>query len=183
MSERQGNRERRTFLGVVFILLGVSLFLQNVLSGLSWSIVLAILGALFMAAYVRRRTYAMLVPGCILLGLGIGEIVDAGWYGRMDVGELGLGIGFLAIYVIDLVQNGRASWWPIVPGGILAAWAIGSAYESFEAVIVKGWPLVFVVVGVLFLAGVLDRRRGGRGITEGAPDEASRADRYGRWGG
>lgn len=183
MSDRRDNGERRTFLGIVFILLGASLFLQNVLSGLAWSIILAALGALFLAAYFRRHTYAMLVPGCILLGLGVGEIIDTVWLGRLDVGELGLGIGFLAIYAIDLAQSRRASWWPLIPGAILAAWAIGSAYESFQALIVKGWPLVFVLIGVLFLAGAFDRRRGGRGTPVEAQDEASRADRYGRWGG
>ncbi len=43
----------------------------------------------------KKNSAGVLIPGCLLLGLGIGM-----FYGRPDVGVLvGLGIGFIAMFV------------------------------------------------------------------------------------
>ena len=47
--------------------------------------VLLVAGTLFLAGYLLRRSYGLLIPACILLGLGAGSLGAETWF---DFGEL-----------------------------------------------------------------------------------------------
>jgi len=143
-----------TIVGVVLIALGV-LFLLGQSLNLSGSIWLIGLGALFLVGYFARRSYGLLIPGCILLGLGAGEAIG--------FSDLGLGLGFIAIFAVDTLvyrtgaaQGGSTShWWPLIPGVIIAGSAVANSnralFGSFGQVIHDWWPLLLVGLGVLLL--------------------------------
>ncbi len=71
------------------------------------------------------------------------------WVGDLDT--IGLGAGFVAIYVIDILYRGRSHWWPLIPGAILIV--AGVASGSLEHLISVGWPLVLIVIGLRMLVG------------------------------
>lgn len=156
-------RQGRLFVGVILILLGLGLFATQFVAGLSDAIVLFLLGGAFMAGYLSRRAYGLLIPGCILLGLGLGSVGEGSLLGFGDMSSLGLGLGFIAIYVIALLVEGRSSWWPLIPGGILLVNGLASGSEAIRQMLSLGWPLLLVLLGLLILAssfGLISRKSG-----------------------
>jgi hypothetical protein len=150
-------RQRRVVAGTTLALIGLALFWLNITEGPSHAIIMAAIGAAFLAAYYAGQGYGLLIPACILLGLGLGELAEEVWWG--DFNQLGLGLGFIAIYVIDRLRRGETSWWPLVPGGIITVSALGAEFGTVRAAVEKGWPLILVVIGVALIAGVGKSRR------------------------
>ena len=92
--------DKRRYMGVVLVVLGVLLFAVQFVGGTDGAAKPIIIGAAFVVAYLSRREYGFLIPGCILLGLGLGRI-GADLWNVYEYATIGLGVGFLAIYVID----------------------------------------------------------------------------------
>jgi hypothetical protein len=67
---------------------------------------------------------------------------------------LGLGGGFLLIYVVSALR-GRApgDWWPLIPGGILTVIGLMLAANATGALAVIGrwWPAVLVIAGLFII--------------------------------
>lgn len=146
--------ERNLAPGLVLIGLGV-LFGIVQLTGIGGEAVVLVIGGGLLVGYAATRLYGYLVPGGILSGLGIGVI----WQAQVlsDAGGaplVGLGAGFLAIYLIDLfVRHDRALGWPVIPGGITLT--IGLLLETGNGGTLAGaaplWPIALVLVGGLLL--------------------------------
>ena len=102
--------------GVILIALGALFFLAQ-LTDLGGEAVVAVIGGAFLVAYAFTRQYGFLVPGGIMTGLGLGILSQS--QATPDAGGvvvIGLGAGFLSIYLIDLlVRRTSALWWPIIP--------------------------------------------------------------------
>ena len=73
----------------------------------------------FMAAYLAKKEYGFLIPACILLGLGAGSIGANSFFDFGDSRQLGLGFGFVAIFLIALLYERKSHWWPLIPGAAL----------------------------------------------------------------
>jgi len=120
------------------------------------ALVVLALGLAFLAAHVITRQYEPLVPGGILTGLGAGIVTSQSLAVTDELAAgivvLGLGLGFLSIWIIGgLLQVAAHHWWPLVPGGILAVIG-GSLVSGGQAVqILDFWPVVLVGLGVLVL--------------------------------
>jgi hypothetical protein len=118
-------------------------------------IVLA-LGIAFLAAHLVTREYGLLVPGGILSGLGAGIVASQQLVTTEAVSSglivLGLGLGFLSIWVIgQLLRVARRRWWPLIPGGILTLIG-GSLVLGGQAVqVLEFWPVGLVGAGLLVL--------------------------------
>jgi hypothetical protein len=150
----EGNRGQLVT-GAILILLGVGLLALQFVEGLSEAVILFLIGGVFVAGYLYSRAYGLLIPGCILLGLGLGSV---GGSSITSVSEdmfvlLGLGVGFIAIWVIPLVYEGKSIWWPLIPGIILIVVGLVEGNESLEKLLEVGWPLILVLIGLLILAG------------------------------
>jgi hypothetical protein len=164
--------ERRWVPGLVLIALGI-VFLAIQGFGVGEEIIVAVIGAVFLVAYAVRREYGFLIPGSILTGLGIGvalesRVTDNGW-----TVVLGLGLGFTAIYVIDVLSSSarEGQWWPLVPGGILTAIGLGLAFDAqplLEA-LERWWPLLLIIGGLALLLRPMLRARS----AERGPEESS----------
>jgi hypothetical protein len=119
-------------------------------------LVVTVIGVAFLAAFAFRRTYAYLVPGGILTGLGAGIIasqtltlVDEQTGGVI---VLGLGLGFLSIWVIGaIVHVDRHHWWPIIPGGILAVVGAALLIGGQAVNLLDYWGVVIVAIGLIVL--------------------------------
>ena len=144
--------------GAILIVLGVGLFALQFAEGLSESVVLFLIGGLFVAGYLYSRAYGLLIPGCILIGLGLG-MVGGGTLDSLDeAGEerlilLGLGVGFVALYVIPLVYQRKNIWWPLIPAAVLIVVGIVQGNKDLEQLLEVAWPLIIVFIGLLILAG------------------------------
>lgn len=133
--------------GLLLVAIGLALLLA-LTTDVGGQVVVAALGVGFLAAYAATRSYGYLVPGAILTGLGTGIVVaDLG--GPEGAIQLGLGLGFLAIAVLDRLTGGTGSgwWWPFIPGGILTV-AGGSDISGVRNVGVYVVPAVLIVVGI-----------------------------------
>jgi hypothetical protein len=139
--------------GIILITLGV-LFLLGQSLDVGGEAAVALIGAAFLIAYALTRQYGFLVPGGIMTGLGLGIIFED----RVNAGGapvlLGLGGGFLLIYVVSVLRGRMpGDWWPLIPGGILSAIGLMLAANATGALAVVGrwWPLLLVLVGLYFV--------------------------------
>jgi hypothetical protein len=126
--------------------------------GIGQDVILFCIGGLLIAAYLYTGTYGLLVPGGILLGLGLGSIGEHRF--RLFEGDftlLGLGIGFATIWLVALLYRRRSHWWPLIPGTILIIAGLRAGRETLEFLLEKGWPLILVFVGLLIVIGALGR--------------------------
>jgi hypothetical protein len=118
------------------------------------------IGLAFLVAYVFTRKYGFLVPAGVLTGFGCGAVAASMW-NFADSGALIVvagGLGFLIIYVVDILMSGSMlRWWPVIPGGILTMVGASVAADS-QGLRQVGmwWPLLLIAFGLLILFG---RRR------------------------
>ena len=84
---------------------------------------------------------------------------------------VGLGIGFIAIFVVDRFYRGKTAWWPLIPGLILLVTGAATGHIDFGKLMSKGWPLILVILGILYLTGLLgSKSKGNGGNPPSAPD-------------
>lgn len=171
------------FAGVLLLVLGLLLlaaqFVPQVRALDLWSAFPVVIGVAFLGGYVYSRQYGFLIPGCILTGLGLGLLVArlVPVHAIADTATVtGLGLGFLAIYPIDLAVRGRepGQWWPLVPGGIILL--TGLAPALWQDVWQVAPALALIVIGFIILA---------RALTPGASERsderrARRVERHAR---
>lgn len=119
------------------------------------------LGAGFLVWWIFTGNYGLLVPAGVLGGLGAGLMLgEAGFYG--NAAALGLGAGFVAIYLLDALRHRhRSNWWPLVPGAVLIAVGLLQNTTGWGRLGDLGWPLFLIVAGVI-VVGVALAGRGRR---------------------
>ncbi|HEV8636968.1 MAG TPA: hypothetical protein VG370_22335 [Chloroflexota bacterium] len=152
MMEPGGNR---ALAGAVLIVLGLGLFALQIVGGLGDAVVLFLIGGVFVFFYFARRVYGLLIPGCVLLGLGLGRVGEVAGFARGEVEGIGLGAGFLAIYLIDTIYRRRSHWWPLIPGLILTLGGIVRLSADAQRLLSVGWPILLILAGLVLLAGGL----------------------------
>jgi hypothetical protein len=168
MNEEQRNR---TAVGAILILLGLAFLAMQIWEGLGGDLFLFLFGSVFVVGYLVTRNYGLLIPGGILLGIGLGAIGSDALVGLGDLAVIGLGLGFVFIYVVALIYQGRSHWWPLIPGGILIVVGLAQGSEIMEQLLSVGWPLVLIFFGLLLLAGAFGLIGRGGGGTDRPPQE------------
>lgn len=141
----------RAVAGAVLILLGL-LNLAVVRTAVGGEIAPLIIGSAFLVWFAFSQSYGLLIPGAIMTGIGLGIVFDTMRPFGAEPVLIGLGSGFVAIYVIDRLMGNRRSggWWPLIPGGIILL-------VSFEEILYRSllrdwWPLGLVLLGLILIA-------------------------------
>lgn len=155
--------------GIILVGLGLVMLLGQFVDLGGW-VFLVGLGIVFLALYFAMRSYPFLIPGCILVGLGVpiafGEanLVQGEQHGGWIV--VGLGLGFCAIWVIDKLFRRVSRWWPLVPGVILTLVGAGIVLNAqgllstqVLSLLEQWWPIILVAIGLGILVEQLVRRR------------------------
>lgn len=141
--------DRGMVLGIVLILVGLVLYFED-WEWLDADWILVILGVVFLAVYLAKRRFGLLVAGSILAGLGAGQLLEDSLLRTVDAEAMGLAIGFVAISAIALAVEGSRLWWPLVPGGILIVVALPGAAGLVDFLLAN-WPLLLVLAGVVLV--------------------------------
>jgi hypothetical protein len=149
----------RVITGFLLIALGLGLWGLNLSDDVGRRTVLLALGGLFIAGYLYSRAYLQLVAGGVLFGLGLGMLGEQYRFFWGEYSRLGLGAGFILIFVIAFLYERRSHWWPLIPGTILILLGLGRWNRAWTYMFGEGWPLLLVVGGVLVLLGALGRPR------------------------
>lgn len=145
--------ERRSWPGVILIVLGV-IFLAGQQLEIGGEGIVAAIGLAFLVAYVFTHHYGLLVPGGIMTGLGLGIVFETNIGGQGAPVLLGLGLGFLTIYVIDTAGRRAVwGWWPLVPGGVLTLVGLlqAGSQTGWLGVVGRWWPAALIGAGVYLL--------------------------------
>jgi len=159
------------------VVLGIGLFflLAQIVPDIGRWIVLGI-GLVFLAAFVAKREYGFLIPGCIVSGVGVGIVLastlDDPWSGVSVL--FSIAGGFVAIWIISTLMHSadrgwpdgdskdvaQALWWPLIPGGILTLIGIIIlAEDGFDSDLLRWWPLLLVGAGLIIVISSMRRRR------------------------
>ncbi len=149
----------RIVLAVILIVVGAVGLVSQVVdlptSVGGWIVLLIGLGLL--GAFVYTRQYGYLIPAGIMTGLGAGIIASesitlTGDQAKGGAIVLGLGFGFLAIWVVGAVMSvARNHWWPIIPGGILAVIGVALLIGNDAVKVLEFWWVVLIAVGLIVL--------------------------------
>ncbi len=147
------NANRRQIIpGLILIVLGI-VFLLTQYFEFGPGLFLILLGLIFLIPYAFTRNYGLLIPGCILTGIGVGLVFERA-LSRPDVTvSFGLGLAFIAIFLVQFILAGSSHWWPLVPGGILVLVGFAELVPQGQALLEKAWPLALIAFGLAVLAG------------------------------
>lgn len=136
----------------VLIALGLILLVGQWL-GVGGEAVVAVIGIAFLVAYSATSQYGFLIPGAIMTGLGVGIIYQTRYGGGAAV-VLGLGLGFVAIYVAGAVRHQFAgNWWPLIPGGVLTGIGLLAAanQQGLAGDVARWWPVLLIAFGLYLI--------------------------------
>jgi hypothetical protein len=146
--------------GLVLILAGMALYFIKPLRGVPSFVVMTSLGGLLLAGYFYTARFGLLVSGCLLAGLGIGLLETGELWHAGNFRWLVLGIAFVAIWALGLLRERKSRWWPLVPGAILILLGFRALREARQFLFSRdGWPILFVIVGLLIVVASLGSRR------------------------
>lgn len=156
MTQGARSHPRQTIiLAIVLIGVGAASLVANVVPD-SGGVIVLLIGLGLLAAFAFLREYGYLVPGAIMTGLGIGIVASL----ALDVTEevqggivvLGLGLGFIGIWVIGALARVEGNhWWPFVPGGILASVGAALLIGGQAIDLLAFWPVVLIAIGIVVL--------------------------------
>ncbi len=162
------NRSKRggMVVGAILVAIGIMNLLANIIrTDIEMYLVLAI-GVIFLVAGLAAHSRGLLIPGGIISGVGAGIVVMEKLGSLIsEDGKGGLflmifSLGWLLISLLSLVvpeEDGTRyfMWWPLIPGGILAATGgmilQGETGLKILGVIGQGWPVVLIGIGLYLL--------------------------------
>ena len=122
----------RSTAGAILITVGLVLFAFQFMQGLGPELLFFSLSAAFLAGYLWTRSYGLLIPGGILLGVGLSVLGSESRSVLGDLGVIGLGIGFILIYLVARLVEGRSHWWPLIPGAALILPGVAAGSELLD---------------------------------------------------
>lgn len=150
------------WLGILLVLVGVALLVQAALPAntiTAGTVLLLAIGAALIAGWLFGGSWFAAIPGLLLLALGVaGLIRELNIYIGAGTTALSLALAFVLIWAIGLARD-RRSRWPLVAAAVLGVIGLiqisGQLSNIPELSVV--WPVVIIVVGVLFM--IAARRR------------------------
>jgi hypothetical protein len=145
------SKNRGLIAGVILIALGLVFLVAQFLGGVGDAFILFLIGGAFVFGYFSRGQYGLLIPGGILLGLGVGSVLQQIPQLGGEFDTVGLGLGFVLIYIIDLLRRGTTPWWPLAPGGVLILVGLAESSPQFQTWFSRGWPVLLILFGLVLL--------------------------------
>lgn len=155
-------RRARIIAGVSLVTIGLlTLVMQFGNSMTLGQYFLNALGLIFLIWGLTTDSFGLLIPGGVLSGIGLGTYLVSGPLSDVEgaatvaVFLLAFAAGWALITLLSGFTGEGLQWWPLIPGGIMAA--IGGALLSggFALEVLswlgRGWPLGLVIVGLYLI--------------------------------
>ena len=153
-------KRQQIYFGTALIVLGIALYFLRSFEGLGRSAIFFLVGGAFLAGYFYRREFGLLIPACLICGIGVGMLGENAFFEGYHATLIGLGIGFVAITLIALIYQRRFHAWPLIPGVVLILVGIPDTSRLLHYALTN-WPLLLIALGVLILVRAIS----GRGAT------------------
>jgi hypothetical protein len=153
----QRNRRSQIAAGVALVVIGLVALSLQYFEGPGRAVVLLLAGGSFIATYFYTDIYGLLIPGGVLSGLGLGILGEWWDLSLKDPNAVGLGIGFVAIYVIERAYRRRAHWWPLIPGILLVGSGLGARFGDVGHILWKWAPAILIVLGLVLVVRAMRR--------------------------
>jgi hypothetical protein len=154
------NRPNRWITGIGLIAVGtLALIAQFVEVDLLGLLFLPALGLIFLLWGLLTRNGGLLVPGGILIGLGVGTLlVDTFFTDATDNAQAGIIMlaftaGWLLITILSAFALPKLMWWPLIPAlimGLIGGALIADALGMLSA-IGRIWPIFLILGGIYFI--------------------------------
>ncbi|HVN53449.1 MAG TPA: hypothetical protein VMT46_03890 [Anaerolineaceae bacterium] len=149
-------RNYRLIGGTALIMIGVAVLLDGYLkTGWLALVILPATGFFFLLSGIRSRTIALIIPGGIVSGLGIGAffilsaLVKPSWQNRIGLSLMAFALGWVAITLAAAYSANKVILWPLVPGGIIGS--IGACFLFSPLRLVDFCLYVGTCLGLVFL--------------------------------
>lgn len=149
-----GGRRGVSWLGVLLVLLGVALLIQQVNPAISFtSLFLLALGLAFGAAWIFGGLRGATVPALVLLALALARLVtELGYVTGDGWTPLFLGVALLIAWLAGLIQHARrewALWLGLILGvyGLAQVWSVIPGLPDLSLL----WPVALIVLGLVLL--------------------------------
>ncbi len=160
-SNHQPRSNRNLLWGGLLILLGALFLLNQFIPGRFFGSLIAVailggIGATFFFVYLtdQRRHWWALIPTYIMWAI-TGIVVLSDWLGvggNLMGSYVMFAIGFPFLYIYF---RNREQWWALIPGGIMAAIAVGLLVNS----ILPAIPVLMIIGGIYLLVRNLGSRK------------------------
>ncbi|MHB0857385.1 MAG: hypothetical protein ACYC5M_07415 [Anaerolineae bacterium] len=136
------------------------------------------LGLVFLAWGIYARKPGLLIPGCILKGIGWGVYLTEWVFMGTDVepkaGVIALALAASWVFVALLTGlfTDRTYWWALIPAVVLGVSGIG-LHDGFAGLpkmlnlLSIGWPVVLVLAGVALIIIKRSRCRAAEQLEQG----------------
>ena len=156
----------RIFWGLILVIGGTLLLLETfgIFTGgeLFWTVILALLGILFLSVYFTDHDHWWaLIPGTIFLVfsifLGLYTFLPGFKQTNLSAPIIlgGIALSFFLVYLAE-----RSNWWAIIPAGVVATIAIVASLDMSEIGFASG-GIFFLGLGVTFaLVAILPNSTG-----------------------
>jgi hypothetical protein len=145
--------------GIILIILGLGLFGLIRADQYQSEIIPVLLGGILVVIYFFKKSYLFLLPGCLLLGLGLGGVIDPNVTDTLNMRALGIGIGFLGVFFIHRAYAGKVHRWPLIPGILFIADGVSVILREVLNFLGAGWPLILVIIGIVIIYRGMMRSR------------------------
>ena len=150
-----------TAIGAVSLLHDIRLFRLDI----TFETLLLAVGIIFLLIYHTRKARGFIIPGMLLLAVGVYLILLRSMSDKYASPSIFLLLGF-AFYAIYLIEYMGTSNWPLIPATILLSIGILSYAFSFKVIT---WsmiylrrayilPLLLIAAGIMVLMSLIRRR-------------------------
>lgn len=152
----------RSAAGIALIAIGLLVLIGQLTAwtNLVW-LVLPGLGLIFLIWGLSTRNFGLMVPGCILGGLGLGlytmtgPLSDTLAWAQPSIFLFCFAAGFALISLFSLFMDDHFHWWPLIPAGMIALVGVALITGGFGLDLLKlmglAWPLLLIGLGVFVL--------------------------------
>jgi hypothetical protein len=158
-SSTSSSRSSRRIVGLVLLVIAVVALMERYLALRLGLVAPLLLGLAFLVWSLVARRVGLMIPGCILTGLGVGLLAERYLAAGVPVNRaaffFGLGGGFLLISLLGRVVFREKIYWALIPGLVLAgigAFHLGGAdLRQIGRVFTQIWPFLLLLVAAWFL--------------------------------
>jgi hypothetical protein len=156
------DRRGRAVAGVALIIIGLLVLATQVLQSAQLALMIpAALGVIFLAWGLITRNFGLTIPGCILLGVGVGTYLTVNPPSVLEgmnqggVFMLAFAGGWVLMALLSPLTRSGFQWWPLIPAAVMAVVGIallrGGAAMQLMQVMGYAWPLILVAIGAYLL--------------------------------